>query len=212
MSSQPLTDEMRTNFRNLYADVSGMACSRAARWLFCPSMLPGWALPAFQMSLLTAGPAVANLLISIPAGQWMRNKPLVGVAFWSSIGQRLGFCHLRPAALPVCRSRPDLDAGFDLYDHGSARHGAGNLLQCRPGGCHPAGLAGARRGAAQRHPGCFNDRYQPGLRAVAGPHPTLLQLQIIFALGAAGGAAEQPVCFRPAHPIPGTGTGMEPDQ
>jgi hypothetical protein len=46
---------------------------------------------SFQVSLLTAGPAVVNLLFSLPAGRWMQDKSLVRVTFWSSIWHRLGY-------------------------------------------------------------------------------------------------------------------------
>jgi MFS family permease len=91
MTFQPLTAEMRTNFRNLYADVFWYGVLSGSAMAFLSIYAARLGASTFQISLLTAGPAVANLLISMPAGQWMQNKPLVGVAFWSSIGQRSGY-------------------------------------------------------------------------------------------------------------------------
>ncbi len=91
MSSQPLTAELRANFRNLYADVFWYGVLSGSTMAFLAIYAARLGATSFQVSLLTAGPAVANLLISLPAGQWMQDKPLVGVAGWSSLGQRLGY-------------------------------------------------------------------------------------------------------------------------
>ncbi len=104
MTPQPLTDELRTNFRNLYADVVWYGVLSGSAMAFLSIYAARLGATTFQISLLTAGPAVANLLISMPAGQWMRNKPLVGVAFWSSIGQRIGFAIF--ALLPFLFAAP----------------------------------------------------------------------------------------------------------
>lgn len=98
MSSSPLTAEMRANFRNLYADVLWYGVLSGSTMAFLAIYAARLGATSFQVSLLTAGPAVANLLISLPAGQWMQNKPLVGVATWSSLGQRLGYVFI--ALLP----------------------------------------------------------------------------------------------------------------
>jgi MFS family permease len=104
MTSQPLTAEMRTNFRNLYADVFFYGVLSGSAMAFLSIYAARLGASTFQISLLTAGPAVANLLISMPAGQWMQNKPLVGVAFWSSIGQRIGYAIF--ALLPFLFAAP----------------------------------------------------------------------------------------------------------
>jgi MFS family permease len=51
---------------------------------------------AFEIALLTAGPAVFNLLFSLPAGRWMEGRALVPVTFWSAVWHRLGFLILVP--------------------------------------------------------------------------------------------------------------------
>jgi MFS family permease len=91
MSSQSLTAETRANFRNLYADVLWYGVLSGSTMAFLAIYAARLGATSFQVSLLTAGPAVANLLISLPAGRWMQDKPLVGVAAWSSLGQRLGY-------------------------------------------------------------------------------------------------------------------------
>ena len=52
-----------------------------------------------QIGLLTAGPAVVNLLFSLPAGRWLEKRRLVRISFVSSIWHRLPYLLLIP--LPV---------------------------------------------------------------------------------------------------------------
>ena len=41
-----------------------------------------------QIGLLTAGPAVVNLLVSLPAGSWLEGRPLIPITFWTSLASR----------------------------------------------------------------------------------------------------------------------------
>jgi ABC-type phosphate/phosphonate transport system permease subunit len=59
----------------------------------------------FQIGLLTAGPAIINLIFTLPSGMWMEGKSLIKISFVSSIAQRLGFVFL--IALPTFFSSPD---------------------------------------------------------------------------------------------------------
>jgi MFS family permease len=49
-----------------------------------------------QVGFLTAGPALANLLISLPAGQWLEGKHLIRVSFLSAVLYRLGYLAMIP--------------------------------------------------------------------------------------------------------------------
>jgi MFS family permease len=42
-----------------------------------------------QIGLLTAGPAVVNLWVSLPAGSWLEGRPLIPITFWTSLASRL---------------------------------------------------------------------------------------------------------------------------
>ncbi|HZD58297.1 MAG TPA: MFS transporter, partial [Anaerolineales bacterium] len=48
------------------------------------------------VGLLTAGPALANLLVSLPAGQWLEGKHLIRVSFLSAALYRLGYLAIIP--------------------------------------------------------------------------------------------------------------------
>lgn len=79
---------MRSNFRNLYADVFwfGVLAGSAAAFLSIYAARLG--ATSFQISLLSAGPGVINLLLSLPAGRWLEGKALIATTFWSAILQR----------------------------------------------------------------------------------------------------------------------------
>ena len=82
---------MRANFRNLYADVFWYGILAGSAMAFVSIYAARLGATGFQISLLTAGPAVVNLLISLPGGRWMQSRPLIRVTFWSSIAHRLGY-------------------------------------------------------------------------------------------------------------------------
>jgi MFS family permease len=54
---------------------------------------------SFEISLITAGPAVVNLLFSLLAGRWLEGRSLVGVTYKASIISRLGYIALIPVPL-----------------------------------------------------------------------------------------------------------------
>lgn len=53
----------------------------------------------FQISLLSAGPAVINLLFSLPAGHWLEARSLTRTSFQSAALHRLGYILLIPLPL-----------------------------------------------------------------------------------------------------------------
>jgi len=98
MSISIITPEMRANFRNLYADVFWYGILAGSTLAFLAIYATHQGASTFQVSLLTAGPALVNLALSLPVGRWLEGKRLVRVTFWSSIGQRVGYLAL--IALP----------------------------------------------------------------------------------------------------------------
>lgn len=53
----------------------------------------------FQISLLSAGPAIINLLFSLPAGHWLEGRSLTHTSFQSAALHRLGYLFLIPLPL-----------------------------------------------------------------------------------------------------------------
>ncbi len=82
---------MRENFRHLYADIFWFGILAGSAMAFIAIYATRLGATSFQISLLTAGPAVVNLLISLPAGRWLESRPLIGATFWSAALHRLGY-------------------------------------------------------------------------------------------------------------------------
>jgi predicted MFS family arabinose efflux permease len=87
------------NFRNLYADIAwyGLLAGSAIAFLTIYAARIG--ASSLQIGLLTAGPAVINLVFSLSAGRWLENRPFIPVTFWTSIVHRLGYLVLVPLPL-----------------------------------------------------------------------------------------------------------------
>lgn len=96
MTSQAASPSLRANFKYLYQDVFWFGVQAGSAMAFITIFATRLGASAFQISLLTAGPAVVNLLFSLPAGQWMSGRSLTGLAFWSSVWHRLGYLLLVP--------------------------------------------------------------------------------------------------------------------
>jgi len=99
MSQAVLTNESRANFRNLYADVFWFGILAGSTMAFVAIYAARLGASSFQVSLLTAGPAVVNLLFSLPAGRWMEGRRLVRVTLWSALWQRSGYLLFIPLPL-----------------------------------------------------------------------------------------------------------------
>jgi len=91
-----LTAELRANFRHLYADVSWFGLLAGSTMSFLAVFAARQGATGFQVSLLTAGPAVVNLLFSLQAGHWLEGQPLVRITYLSSVITRMGYVALIP--------------------------------------------------------------------------------------------------------------------
>lgn len=82
MTSPPIT---HSNVRHLYADIFWFGILGGSAMAFLNVYAARLGASALQIGLLTAGPAVVNLLVSLPAGQWLYGRSLVPVSFWTSL-------------------------------------------------------------------------------------------------------------------------------
>jgi len=87
---------MRSNFRHLYADIFWYGVLAGSIVAFLAVYAARLGASSFQVSLLTAIPALVNLLFSLPFGRWMEGRTLVRVSFWSAFWQRIGYFLLIP--------------------------------------------------------------------------------------------------------------------
>jgi MFS family permease len=90
---------LRANARHLMHDVAWYGVLAASSISFLAVFATRAGASTLEVALLTAGPAIVNLLASIPFGRWMENRPIVRTTFRASIWTRLGYMLL--AALPV---------------------------------------------------------------------------------------------------------------
>ena len=80
--------ELRSNFRHLYLDILwyGVLAGSAISFLTVYATRIG--ADSFQIGLLAAGPAVINLMFTLPTGRWLETRPIGPAVFWSSVFHR----------------------------------------------------------------------------------------------------------------------------
>ena len=87
---------MQRNFRQLYADVFWYGLLSGSAIAFVTIFAARLGATSFQISLLAAGPAVVNLLVSLPAGLWLANRPAIRVTYRAAMLHRFGYLLLIP--------------------------------------------------------------------------------------------------------------------
>ena len=93
------------NLRQLYWDVFWFGILAGSTIAFQAVYAARLGASGFQIGLLSAGPAVINLIFTLPSGRWLEGKSLVKVSFRSAIWQRMGYVCL--VALPWLFGSPD---------------------------------------------------------------------------------------------------------
>jgi MFS family permease len=93
--SPPISgSNLRSNIRHLYWDVFWWGILGGSILAFLSVYATRIGASSFQVGLLTAGPAVGNLLVSLPVGRWLEHRSLIRATFWSSVAQRVGYVPL----------------------------------------------------------------------------------------------------------------------
>jgi MFS family permease len=85
------SSDLRNNIRRLYADIFWFGVLSGSTLAFVSIFAARLGASGLQIGLLTAGPALVNLVFSLPAGRWLDGRPLIGATFWSALLQRLGY-------------------------------------------------------------------------------------------------------------------------
>jgi len=96
MTARLITPDLRKNFQHLYADIFWFGVLSGSTIAFLAIYAARLGASGLQIGLLTAGPAVMNLLFSLPAGRWMEGHRLVRVSFWAALLYRFGYLALIP--------------------------------------------------------------------------------------------------------------------
>lgn len=91
MSPTNIFVEQRSNFRHLYQDVFWFGVLAGSGIGFLNLFAARLGASSLEIGLISAAPAVINLIFTLPAGRWLEGRPLIPASFWSSVGQRLGY-------------------------------------------------------------------------------------------------------------------------
>jgi MFS family permease len=91
---QAPSSELRWNIRQLYWDVFWFGILAGSTLAFQSVYAARLGASGFQIGLISAGPAVVNLIFTLPSGRWLEGKSLIKVSFRSAIWQRLGYVFL----------------------------------------------------------------------------------------------------------------------
>jgi MFS family permease len=89
---------LKWNLRQLYWDIFWFGILAGSTIAFQAIYAARLGATGFQIGLLSAGPAIINLIFTLPSGRWMEGKPLIKVSFRSALWQRLGYVFM--VALP----------------------------------------------------------------------------------------------------------------
>ncbi len=81
--------EYRANFLHLYLDIAWFGVLSGSAIAFVGVFAARQGATALQIGLLNAGPAVVNLLFTLPASQWLRSRPISRSVFWTAVFNRI---------------------------------------------------------------------------------------------------------------------------
>jgi MFS family permease len=87
---------LKANFRHLYLDVLGYGVLAGSTLAFLAVYAAHLGASGFQLGLLTAGPAVVNLVMSAPAGGWLHGRQLFRATYLSSFWHRVAYLAILP--------------------------------------------------------------------------------------------------------------------
>ncbi len=81
----------KQNDRHLYLDILWWGILGGTLISFLGIYLARLGATSFQLSILSAGPAVVNLFISLPAGKWLETRSFTRTAYITSLLHRSGY-------------------------------------------------------------------------------------------------------------------------
>lgn len=95
----PVPPEYRQRFLHLYLDIAWWGILSGTTMAFLAVYATRQGASTQQIALLSAAPALVNLLVALPAGRWLSRRPIGRTVFRASLAQRLFYLILIP--LPV---------------------------------------------------------------------------------------------------------------
>ena len=98
-SSTPVPYQYQELFKHLYLDIAWFGVLSGTTIAFLAVFATRQGASTQQIGMLSAVPALANLLFALPAGSWLRKRPLGRAVFWTSILNRVFYLLLIPLPL-----------------------------------------------------------------------------------------------------------------
>lgn len=83
-----MPEDLRRHTPHLYGDIAWYGLLAGSTIAFLAVYAARIGANAFQIGLLTAGPAAVNLLFTLPAGRWLQHRPVGNAVFWSAVSSR----------------------------------------------------------------------------------------------------------------------------
>ena len=98
--SEAITPKIQSaNFIHLYWDVAWFGVAFGSTLSFLAVFAARLGAAGWQIGLLSAGPALVNALVTLPAGRWLEARPLGRAVVQTAAWQRLGFFLMIPLPL-----------------------------------------------------------------------------------------------------------------
>ncbi len=85
----PVPAALRSNFKHLYWDIGWYGVLSGSAIAFLTVYAARLGGDVLQIGLITAGPAVVNLVTTLPSGRWLETRPIGPAVFWSAAFHRL---------------------------------------------------------------------------------------------------------------------------
>lgn len=92
--ARPVPAELRPNFTHLYFDIAWYGVLSGSAIAFLAVYAARLGANALQLGLLSAGPAIVNLLFTLPAGRWLERRPIAPAVFWAAVFHRFFYLFL----------------------------------------------------------------------------------------------------------------------
>lgn len=83
-SGKTVPPELRSNFRNLYFDIAWFGVLSGSAIAFLAVYATRLGATPLQLGLLTAGPAIVNLVFTLPTGRWLESRPIGPAVVWTA--------------------------------------------------------------------------------------------------------------------------------
>jgi MFS family permease len=87
-SARPVPTAYRSNFTHLYLDIAWFGVLSGSAMAFIAVYAARQGATVFQLGLISAGPAIVNLISTLPAGRWLEKQPMGTAVFWTSVFHR----------------------------------------------------------------------------------------------------------------------------